>query len=114
MDKISDYFVGQTQDTIDNIKGYIKIYPLCILGFSFVKSSIINYLKTIYDSIELYTEITDRNSYYYINIDSDYKYSIYAILDSINNYILVNKFDKFIEVSKVINKDSLVLRIKVE
>lgn len=114
MIKISDCFVGQTQATIDNIQEYIKTYPLCILGFSFIKASIINHLKLTYDSINLYMEITDRSHYCYIDIDSNYSDNIESILNTINEYIKFNKLDDFIKISKTTVDSSLVLSIKVE
>ena len=114
MNKISDCFVGQTQATIDNIQEYIKTYPLCILGFSFIKASIINHLKMTYDSINLYMETIDRQHYCYIEIDKDYRFSLYTIQNTIENYIKFNKLNEFIEISKTTDDDTLVLKIKVE
>lgn len=114
MIKISDCFVGQTQTTIDNIQEYVRTYPLCILGFSFIKASIINHLKMTYDSIELWMEIIDRSHYCYIEIDNDYKFSIHTILNTIDNYIKFNKLDDFIKISNTTEDNTLVLSIKVE
>lgn len=114
MIKISDCFVGQTQATIDNIQEYIRTYPLCVLGFSFIKAYIINHLKMTYDSIELWMEITDRSHYCYIEIDNNYKFSTYTILNTIDNYIKFNKLDDFIKISNIAKDDTLVLSIKVE
>ena len=114
MNKISDCFVGQTQATIHNIQEYIKEYPLCVLGFSFIKASIINHLKMTYDSINLYMKIIDKQHYCYIEIDKDYGFSLYTIQNTIDDYIKFNKLSEFIEISKTTDDDTLVLKIKVE
>lgn len=43
MNKIDDCFVGQKQATIENLRTYVEQYPLAIVGFNAIASSLVNF-----------------------------------------------------------------------
>lgn len=113
MRKLIDCFVGQQQSDISNIKHFIHTHPLAVIGFNAVASLIIQYLEFALD-VKLYVKYDRHDYYWYIKIDKHCPDSIRSIKDSIQKYIVLNKWEDFIKINYTIADNVLVLKTEIE
>lgn len=113
MNKIDNCFVGQKQSDIENIKTYIEQYPLTIVGFNAIASSLVNFLDIqSNNNFKFNVDITRRNSYWYFDIDSRYC-SPEEFETVIDKYLKDNKLDDYLIFNKTTSENVYVLTINV-
>ena len=113
MNKIDNCFVSQRQSDIENIKTYIEQYPLTIVGFNAIASSLVNFLDIqSNNNFKFFVDIIRRNSYWYFDIDSKF-YSPEELETVIDKYLKDNKLDDYLVFNKTTSKDIYVLTINV-
>ena len=113
MRKISDCFVGQHQADVDNLKHFFHRHPLAVIGFNAVASLIIQYLESVLD-IKLYVKYERHDYYWYLRVDKHCPDSLRSIKDSIQEYIVLNKWEDFIKINYTIDNSVLVLKTEIE
>lgn len=113
MRKISDCFVGQHQANVDNLKHFFHRHPLTVIGFNAVASLIIQYLEIVLD-VKLYVKYEQHGYYWYIKVDKHSPDSIRCIKDSVQEYIVLNKWEDFIKINYTIDNSVLVLKTEIE
>lgn len=113
MRKISDCFVGQHQSDVDNLKHFFHRHPLTVIGFNAVASLIVQYLESVLD-IKLYVKYERHDYYWYIKVDKHSPDSLRSIKDSVQEYIILNKWEDFIKINYTIADNVLVLKTEID
>lgn len=112
--KLIDCFVGQRQADIENIRTYIENYPLTIVGFNAIASSLVNFLDIqSNNNFKFNVDITRRNECWYFDIDSEY-YSPQELKKVIDKYLEDNKLTDCLKFVQTTSKNVYVLMMNID